>query len=116
MTLSGTVPAYDYSTTGPASPTVAAVTTSGLLPGATTPQSDEDLGTFFERAVGVLGTVSGGAATGVTIASGVISGLMFLQQELAAKAGQLKAHERSNQAVLDYSNALLTASGEVRLA
>lgn len=97
MAVSGTVPRFDFSTTGdPSGNTVALVTGAAAGPGLVSGAvefSSEPLNTAFRRFVTQLSGVSGAENT---------------QRELAMRAADLEAPAQSNAKRLALANAILT--------
>ena len=113
MSISGTVPFFDYSTS--AGPDVAAVvtvtgTTVGMPNGT---HAAETLTAFFTRAVNALAQISGTLSGAQQfVASGAISGVRALQREMAFRIGDLEGGP-SQAKRLAISQAALAVSGEV---
>jgi hypothetical protein len=118
MTISGTVPTFDVSTTPDTTGKAVVVVVSGQASG---PLSTECLPVFYRRALGIL-TMSGvldttsGTTSGMQCVSGaVLTGLHNLQQELALRIVDVETSNAGNAPQLAKANAILVASGEVQL-
>ncbi len=117
MPISGTIPAFDISTSPADTPTVVTVTGLEADGQGTGPASDETLQAFMRRGVIALG-ISGALAVdpaGLQAFPGSeISGVMQFQRELAMRIADLEKPGHPNAPRLAFAQAELASGAEVQ--
>ncbi len=122
MPVSGTVPFFDISTTRLAAQVLSTVTGAVSDSQATSDNSNETVGEFYQRAIDILAIsgqeelIAAGTITdnGQSITSGQLSGIQHLQQELAFRLADLNNYGAGNTARLAAATTALAVSGEVQ--
>jgi len=116
MSISGTVPRFDYSTTSGASHVQTVVTVTGTTVGIPNGAfSSEALPEFFQRAINALAISGVLSGTGQTITAAMMSGVRAIQRELAFRVGDLTfGGDQANAKRLAASQAALAVSGEAQ--